>query len=70
MTNKLGSANPSKYLKPDDLKRLKQHKEYESWLSKKVDYNVPRYPAKKLSESAINWLTKNKIAQKYINEKI
>jgi len=69
MTNKLGSSNPNKIKTRDDIQRFKQHKEYILWLNKKTDYNVPRYPLKKLSKSAINWLTKNKIAQKYINAK-
>lgn len=53
----------------DDLQRKKQHKEYELWSSQKIDYIVPRYPKKKLSASAVKWLKRNKIAQKYINTK-
>ena len=54
----------------DKLQEKKQRKEYRIWLGKNEDYYVPRYPKKKLSGSAIQWLKKNKIAQKYISSKV
>ena len=55
-------------IKDERYKRRK--KAFDDWLKEEQEYYVKRYPKKKLSKSVVQWLKRNKVAQKYINTKI